>query len=83
VSMGDDRGERRRETRSADRRLDRRNMLSSTALAVASAFGAAALTGGAQAQTLSAQRPNILFMLSYRRRARDHCRCRGDAGTYL
>src|SRR4029077_16339212 len=60
VSMDDNRDERKRETRSADRALDRRSiLLGSTAFAAASALW----TSAAQAQAAQAQKPNILFML--------------------
>jgi arylsulfatase A-like enzyme len=60
VSMDDNRDERKRESRFADRALDRRSiLLGSTAFAAASALW----TSAAQAQAAQAQKPNILFML--------------------
>ena len=38
---------------------------------------------GVDGQSQQARAVRIWAQLSYRRRARDHCRCRGDAGTHL
>ena len=34
-------------------------------------------------ESQQARAVRVWAQLSYRRRARDHCRCRGDAGTHL